>query len=139
MPNIAKSPFKLQKFIVKQFNIIRNPGKQGNVRFDIVPSAVVNRQQRFFQLTLAIKLEDKKGSYIIDILAIGDFQFDNVIDDGNLNGYFLTNAPALIFPYVRAYISAVTALSGLDAVNLPVMNLTSLKAELQKNIAEVEA
>ena len=54
------------------------------------------------------------------------------------SGYFLTNAPALIFPYVRSYISAVTALSGLSAINLPVMNLSSLKPLLQANISVVD-
>lgn len=43
-----------------------------------------------------------------------------------------------MFPYIRAYISTVTALSGLKAVNLPVLNLTDLQERLKLNTVEKE-
>ena len=55
-----------------------------------------------------------------------------------MNQYFYTNAPAILFPYIRAYISTLTNLSGYKPINLPTLNLTSLREELEKNTTEVE-
>lgn len=133
-----KSKFKLKNFVVKSFSITREPGKQGTADLDLKPYAIHNPAKRHFQLILEIKLKDKQSSYQIDMLAMGNFEFQKGLEQKELTGYFLTNAPALIFPYVRSYISAVTALSGLSAINLPVMNLSSLKPLLQANISVVD-
>ncbi|PIQ16396.1 MAG: protein export chaperone secb, partial [Flavobacteriales bacterium CG18_big_fil_WC_8_21_14_2_50_32_9] len=36
------------------------------------------------------------------------------------------------FPYIRAYISALTALSGLKTITIPTMNLTGLGEKLKR-------
>ena len=54
-----------------------------------------------------------------------------------MNQYFYTNAPAILFPYIRAYISTLTNLSGYKPINLPTLNLTSLREDLEKNTSEV--
>lgn len=51
---------------------------------------------------------------------------------------FYKNAPAIIFPYVRAYVSSLTVLSGIDAVNIPTMNLTSIAEDLKENTKKEE-
>lgn len=50
--------------------------------------------------------------------------------------YFAVNAPAILFPYIRAYISLLTSLSGVGTVLLPTLNLSSLSKELLNNIKE---
>ncbi len=44
------------------------------------------------------------------------------------------NAPAILFPYIRSYISTLSTLSGLSPIVLHTLNLTSLKDELLDNI-----
>jgi preprotein translocase subunit SecB len=59
--------------------------------------------------------------------------FDQVRDD-----YFAKNAPAIIFPYIRAYISTLTTQSGLFTVQLPTLNLSQLAGSLINSIEELE-
>lgn len=55
----------------------------------------------------------------------------------NLGMFFYTNAPALLFPYIRAYISTLTNLSGFEPINLPTLNMTQLGKELEQNTSEI--
>lgn len=139
MKNVKKSPFKLDQFIVKKFSIERNPVKQGEVEFDIKPSGLIDRSKRIFQLTLEIRVKDKNLSFDIIMTAFGMFKFKNDTDESTLSNYFYTNAPAIIFPYIRAYVSSISALSGLHTVNLPVMNVSGLKNDLIANTSSVSA
>ena len=66
---------------------------------------------------------------------VGEFVFNNdEISKDMLGGLFCINAPAIMFPYIRAYISTLTALSGIDTVIVPTLNMTSLAKELSENI-----
>ncbi|WP_316778447.1 protein-export chaperone SecB [Pedobacter antarcticus] len=132
------SGFKLDSFTVVNFNIERKPIKQTKGEIDIEPSGVIDRKSKNFSLILNVKVKDKNDSFNLSLTSIGSFLFRDDMTSKELSNYFLTNAPAIIFPYVRAYISSVTALSGLAAVNLPVMNLSNLRDELSKNIKELD-
>ena len=66
-------------------------------------------------------------------MILGLFEFKEVIAIDNLTTYFYINAPAIIFPYVRAYIAALTSLSGFETINLPPINVGVLKEELKSN------
>jgi preprotein translocase subunit SecB len=133
MEAVKTSSFKLTQFIVKEFNITREAVKQGKVEFGLKPSGVIDDNSKIFKLILEVSCKDTTGSFNINLTAFGFFEFKDEKSADTLSNYFYINAPALIFPYIRAYISSVTALSGLRAVNLPVMNLTSLKNELKTN------
>ena len=72
-----------------------------------------------------------------------NFLMTNILYSSNLKSdllmlphYFAVNAPAILFPYIRAYISLLTSLSGVGTVLLPTLNLSSLSKELLNNIKE---
>ncbi|MEX8547345.1 MAG: protein-export chaperone SecB [Mucilaginibacter sp.] len=138
MEEIKKSSFRFKRFVVIEFNIKREPVEQGDVDFTIDPSAIIDEANKLFELKLGVYVVDKSGSFNIKLVAIGYFEFDEEKSVDTLSNYFYVNAPALIFPYIRAYISSITALSGLRAVNLPVLNLSGLKDELKANTKKEE-
>lgn len=73
----------------------------------------------------------------IEIEAVANYSFDRHIDVESLDKLFYVNAPALLFPYIRAYISTLTNLSGFEPVNLPTLNMTKLGNDLKRNTKEV--
>ena len=135
---IENSPFKLDSFMVIESHITREPSPLKDVTVKISPKGILNRPKKNFSLFLDVIVEDT-GSVEINISCVGSFKFKNDINEQQLSNYFLINAPSIIFPYIRSYISALTALSGLPAVNLPVMNLTSLKEDLKNNIKDISS
>ena len=69
--------------------------------------------------------------------SIANYTFESNAGLDNLSSYFFINAPALLFPYIRAYISTLTNLSGFESINLPTLNMTRLGEDLKKNTKEI--
>jgi len=99
------------------------------------PSGVLDREKNIFSLNLKINVFDEEKNTNIKVEIEGKYEFSH--DDGNLKNFMFLNAPAILFPYIRSYITALTALSGISPVTLPTMNLSGLSDQLQENITEV--
>ena len=84
-----------------------------------------------------MKIEDENKAFNIEIKAIANYVFENGIELEKLNNFFYINAPALLFPYIRAFISTLTNLSGFEPINLPTLNMTKLGDDLKRNTKEV--
>ncbi len=131
------------KFQFIGFNIVRSlierkditPSKKLTVIFN--PKGIINKKDSNFQLHLDVKIEDEKKVINIEIKAIANYYFEKEIDLEKMNNFFFLNAPALVFPYLRAYISTLTNLSGFETLTLPTLNMTGLGEDLKKNTTEV--
>lgn len=131
----AKFQFKNYKIIKSHFELKGdNPSTTINLKFD--PKGTISKENSCFKLNLSVSIEDENKSFFIEVVIVADFYFDTDISPDNLNQYFFVNAPALLFPYVRAYIATLTTLSGINAINLPTLNLTALGGQLKKNTIE---
>jgi preprotein translocase subunit SecB len=138
MEEIKKSTaFKFDNFIVVESHIIQNPIKQGKASINIEPVGVLDPDGKTFKLLLDVNVTDENKSFDIKIKTLGVFEFKEKQMGNKLDNYFLVNAPAIIFPYIRSYISALTSLSGIKTINLPLMNLTSLIDKLKKSMSDL--
>jgi len=133
------SKFQFKGFKIIRSVIERNDKEQSKkISLGFSPEGFINKKDSIFQLHLGIKIEDENKAFNIEINAVGDYYFENKEGLDNLNNYFFVNAPALLFPYIRAYISTLTNLSGFDPINLPTLNMTSLGEDLKKNTSNIE-
>lgn len=101
-------------------------------------SGLVQKGENRFLLSLSVKIKNEDISIEVD--AVGKYTFSkeeivNKIDD--ISPFFYVNSSALLFPYLRAYISTLTNLSANKTINLPTLNLTNLGEEL-KNRTVIE-
>ena len=133
------SKFQFKGFAIKKSLFERKDGDP-STKFDLdfSPKGFVNRKKSHFQLQLGVKITDENKIFIINIQAVADFFFNSEIESKQLNSFFYVNAPAILFPYIRAYISALTTLSGLKPLTLPTLNLTNLGKELEKNTIDIK-
>lgn len=97
-----------------------------------------NLNNNEFTLTMIVKIEDDKKMLSVNVSLIGDFEVvQNVVqnvDQKTLNNYLYTNAPAILFPYIRAYISTLTSLSGIVTIIMPTLNMEGEGQKLQKKM-----
>ncbi|NLJ01090.1 MAG: hypothetical protein GX371_08085 [Bacteroidales bacterium] len=84
----------------------------------------VNGESNKFKLLLDVNVRDKNNSLNIDISSEGFFEFDDELSESEKEFFFNINALAILFPYIRAYISTLTSLSGIQPLILPTINLT---------------
>ena len=131
---MESSKFQFKGFIIKR-SLIEQTGEKvsSDISIAFEPKGIVKKEERRYQLQLGAKIDDKAKCLHIEIDSVANFIFDDKISDDTFNRMFFVNAPALLFPYLRAYISTLTALSGLTSINLPTLNLTGLGEELEKN------
>lgn len=101
-------------------------------------SGTVNKKDLTFDLNLKVMIKNSENSLNIEINSIGNFKFEPVEDIGDISNFFYTNASAILFPYIRAYIGTLTNLSGLKAINLPTLNLTNLAEDLKQNTVIID-
>lgn len=135
--NVTKSSFQFVDHAIKKSIFIRKEGKTNNdFNIDIKPSGLINKKSKEFQLFLDLTISDKDESRLINVEVVGLFKFSGSLDD--VWSFLVINAPAILFPYIRSYISALTALSGTDTIVLPTLNLMSLKNELENKIEYIE-
>lgn len=63
----------------------------------------------------------------------GEFEGKDCTND-ELNKFAAYNAPAILFPYLRSYISIMTSQSGVQPVLLPTVNLVSIGNDILRQL-----
>ena len=74
---------------------------------------------------MGVKIEDENSVINIDVTMLGMFEFDKDIQE--TQSFTEVNAPAILFPYLRAYITTLSSLSGIHPIILPTLNMTKAK------------
>ena len=73
-----------------------------------------------FPMEVLIENEEKTLRIQVGILGI----FESDVDITKEKSFIEVNAPAIIFPYIRAYVSNLTSMSGIQPILLPTYNMT---------------
>ena len=90
-----------------------------NVTFSGVKDAICDSE---YMLDLGVSITNSDNSVGIDIEMRGFFEFDQDLKEPEKAMFFTGSAPAIMFPYLRAYISTLTAIAGIDPIILPTIN-----------------
>lgn len=110
-----------------------------NYNIDFTLGGRLSRSQGRFILLLGVRITTASGLFDANLQVRGLFSFDTEMDSNKLDKLLTLNTPALVFPYVRAYLGALTALSGLPTVLAPTLNTSGLAESLRQAIEEVES
>lgn len=130
------SSFQFENFLInKSLFELGGSTDVSDLSIGFRPSGKLDMENQMFSLELAVFISDSSEVFKVEIESTGFFTFEN-IEKENLTSFLYHNAPAILFPYIRAYISSLTTLSGIKPIVLPTLNLSSLKDDLEKNIVE---
>jgi preprotein translocase subunit SecB len=129
-----KSSFQfIEHIITKSIFINKKINKnKKDYNLNLKPSGILNNDAKQFQLALDLEIVDKNEESLLNVEIIGFFKYQGEIED--VKNFLCLNAPALLYPYLRAYVSTITTLSGLGTYTLQTMNLIGLKDDIEKNI-----
>lgn len=130
-----KSSFQFNGYEVKKSLIELKEINSEDLTINFEPSGIIDNSSNTFILNLFINVFDQNKNINIEVDFSGKFSF--LTNDINLQNFMYLNAPAILFPYIRAYITALTALSGISPITLPTMNLKGLKEQLEQKITEI--
>jgi len=85
------------------------PNDKNKVGIDIQPKVFYPKESpKKFKILMDIHLESQ-DHFSIKIFAIGEFELTGELIDSIKQNFISVNAPAIMFPYVRSFISTLTA------------------------------
>lgn len=118
---------KLQDWKVQDmnFSIVVNEDRKDN-SFDLKTGQVfLEEESNSFSLIFEVDVKDKDFDLSIKMLFVFELD-DKITEDFKISDFPKINAPAIAFPYLRAFISNVTLQAGFEPVMLPSINFVEL-------------
>lgn len=99
------------------------------LKFDIYTRSKLKSNKGFY-VYIKLDIQSLDNSFVVSLESKADFDTEAEIDENFLSNNLVTiNAPAIAFPFIRAYITTVTINAGYNAVILPAINFIQLKQE----------
>lgn len=126
------SDFKFTKVMLNYESI----NKDCKISVTFNPSGIYTSKSKTFKLTLeflAIDESSDKKNPFISINLVSFFIFENVKKIEDIPDFFYSNCIAIIYPYVRAFVSNITLQANISPFLLPTLNLSSLQDTLRQN------
>lgn len=77
-------------------------------------------------ITTLIMKNEEKEVLKLESTFVGLFSINKENENMDMERYLKNNSPALMFPYIREHISAITQKSGVGPVLLPPINILAL-------------
>lgn len=135
-----QASFKFVNYKVVNFSFNSENIKGEDISIKLDPSGVFSVKERIFTLEFKFYAFNKEESYnknFVYCAMQADFKFsEDVVSFDSIPKYFFPNSIAIVFPYLRSFISSLTVQANLKPIILPTMNLSSLSQPLQQNTTQ---
>jgi preprotein translocase subunit SecB len=133
---MKKATFSLKKYSFNKvfIDMDKYDGKEIFIDFDA--SGIHRTKENSFELNLVFKAlhdEKLKEDYFVALNCKSIFDFNEEILEHGIPDYFYRNSIAIVYPFIRAFISSLTLQANVKLILLPTMNLSSLEAPLKEN------
>ncbi len=113
------------------FSVMENADSASGFSLETSNFFFENKENEF---AVAIKVSIVNLLFNLNVETYFTFHLDEKItEDFKLSDFPKVNAPAIAFPYLRAYISNLTLQSGFEPVILPSINFVKLSEQRKKN------
>lgn len=82
-----------------------------------------------FSIEFGVELTNQDSNFELSLVSLGHFLTNNmIVDEDFLKSDFVKlNAPAIIFPYIRSFITTLVVNAGLNPVILPAFNFNKIR------------
>jgi len=135
---MKKAAFYLDKYSFYKIQIDFSKKLSSDLDISFDPKGVFNSKTSEFELKIAFTSKSKESNEkFIFIECIAIFKFEDVNDFKEIPTYFYRNCIAIIFPYIRAFISTVTLQANIPPLVLPTLNLSALEQPLKENTSQI--
>lgn len=135
MSDIKKASFSFMGYQVKKFTFEEpNDPMVDSFSLAFEPSGLYDEQSGIFQLKFEFRtfIQGNLEQDIITAEVTSDFHFASDTPFEEIPDYFYKNSIAIVFPYLRAFISTLTFQANTKPIILPVMNLSGLEETFRK-------
>lgn len=129
--------FSFEGYKISHFSFDVPDNNEESVDIDFKPSGLFvksdNRYMLQFDFNATYKTETGEIKNMLTATIHATFKFKETIEFEKIPDYFYTNSIAIVFPYLRAFVSTLTVLGNINLLLLPLLNLSHLKEPLKEN------
>lgn len=139
MLEAKKAAFSFDSFKVPKFSYNEGNHFGSELTLGFLPSGKYNPKDGKFDLTLEFitHVSSQENTPIFELTAVATFIFDAPIPLSDIPEFFYKNSIAIMFPYVRAFVSTLTLQANTKLLRLGVMNLSDLDKPLKERTVEI--
>ena len=130
--------FSLEDYKFTKVEIDYYNKESNDLKIDFDPTGKFYKDNSIFELKFifsAFGNESKRAFVKIECIAV--FKFAENINFDDIPSYFYKNSIAIIFPYIRSFVSTVTLQANIPPIILPTMNLSALEAPLKDSTVQI--
>lgn len=133
-------PFKFNNYKVEELKLNNRyiHFEDSSIQFDV--NGVFDQNGRLFYVNLFFRESfnptdesELDENYRIYLELSGEFEFKDNVSIDNIPDFFWANSIAIMYPYLRSFVSLVTMQSSDHTLILPLLNLSSLGPKLKEN------
>lgn len=93
---------------------------------------VYYERRKEYHLNFAFKAASEEEQELVSVFCEAVYEFVHIEKYEDIPSYFFANAIAILFPYIRAFVSTLTLQANYGPLVLPTMNLSSLAGVLKE-------
>ncbi len=135
---MQKAAFSIINYQFDKVSIDLSNHNNKDLSLSFDTSGIYFNENQNFELRFVVKVaQNADEKSFAEISCKGTFKFENIESFENIPEFFYRNSIAILFPYVRAYLSLVTTQANVPGIILPTLNLSNLEAELKKNTTQI--
>lgn len=135
MENTKRASFSIERYYFDQVLIDMDLRDGDGLFVDFQPYGIFNKKDKTYSLSFVFSAHSSAAAAepFVKIKCVGVFKFKEVSSFEDIPDFFYRNSIAILFPYMRAYVSMVTIQANIQPIMLPTLNLTSLEKPLREN------
>lgn len=135
---MQKAAFSIINYQFDKVSIDLSNHNNKDLSLSFDTSGIYFNENQNFELRFIVKVaQNADEKPFAEISCKGTFKFENIESFENIPEFFYRNSIAILFPYVRAYLSLVTTQANVPGIILPTLNLSNLEADLKKNTTQI--
>ena len=130
---MEKAAFKLDNYQFPKATIDFTKAEEKNeIELQFAPEGKFEKDKRLFRLHFSVRIcLNNSEEPAMEVHCVAEYSFQNEIEFADIPPYFYSNSIAILFPYVRAFISNLSLQANFPPMILPTMNLSDLGEELK--------
>lgn len=129
--------FSLERFNVESCSLEFN--YDGKLDLEIKPEGTLYLKDSMFEVVIDFTAYQQNTEIpVIKSKLVGLYKFQNKIGVDDVPEYFYNNSLAILYPYLRSFVSNLTLQANVKLLVLPTMNLSKIGKEFKENITVIE-
>lgn len=134
---MQQAAFSFTKYQVEKFVFDAQYVTDNQISIKLEPKGKLDTNESVFILYFSFFAFDSQKGFeqsFVECFMSAEFNFTEKINSINdIPAYFYANSIAIVFPYLRSFVSSLTIQANQKPIVLPTMNLSSLSSQLKEN------